>query len=524
MSSAAVTRRSEDSHARDPLTSHGAAAPWLLWAAIALGAILRLFRLGHQPLWLDESFTWKAAELLNEAGINEVIALDHIAPGYYWLAAMFARIGGYGAGTLRLPSALAGVVAIWLVHRLVLSVTRRSALALAAACFMAVSPFAISYSQEARGYSVLMALSVAYLWLHWLVVEERACWGRLVGLALVGGVMLWFHHAAAFVFVGTGLHVLWRHRLSRISWQWLGCHLCALALFAPWIVLSWAKLNQASDLPRPEIWSRMPYNAMSMLVAQSFGPSNREIRELGIAAAVKSSLLPLGMLGLCGILALWSLWRGRSRLGRRQWDFLAAVLLGTNLALLLSVLATHNLYHVRYLVTCFPVIVLLVALAVTPWKDRLPRAVGCLTLLVALWADANYYFVSSYAKEDFRQAPAVLAMTMSEEDTLLLGNRNAVPPLEPYGFTCPARAIELRSGKGVNSLEDFAVDHSEGADTFTVETRQWEVVSSSEIDRVLDDVLGPPVHVWEWDGVRMTQRHGSLTPRSADGLALGCEP
>ncbi|MDN5563782.1 MAG: hypothetical protein L0G49_08445, partial [Luteococcus sp.] len=205
-------------------------------------------------------------------------------------------------------------------------------------------------------------------------------------------------------------------------------------------------------------------------------------------------------------------------------DFLAAVLLGTNLALLLSVVATHNLYHVRYLVTCFPVIVILVALAVTPWTNRLAQMVGCLTLLVALWANANYYFVSSYAKEDFRQAPAVMASAMNDEDTLLLGNRNTVPPLEPYGFTCPARAMELRSGKGLDSLKKFAVDRSVGADTFTIETRQWEVVSSPEMDRVLDSILGKPVHVWEWDGVRMTQRHGSLTPRPADGVALGCEP
>lgn len=508
---------------------------------MALGAALRFLRLGHQPLWLDESFTWKAAEVVNRDGLLAVIPVDHIAPGFYWVAALFGSLGGYGAVTLRLGSVFAGIASIVLMHRLALAITRRADVAWWAALLMALSPFAVAYSQEARGYSVVLALATGYLLLNWRVLTERPTTDRLVGLMMVSALMMWFHHAAAFVFVAMGLFALYRHQLRRTTWLWLGAHLAGIALFVPWLVLSWHKLILHADLPKPEILTRMPYNALSMVVGQSYGPSNREIREDGIAAALVDNLLPLGLLGLTGLLICWSLWRHRHRLNRDAWVFPLLVLAATNLVLVAISYVTHNLYHVRYVITVFPALVLLVAVAVTPrigqlavtrGGERPGRSIGdwlaalCAALVVVVftWSNANYFFDSDYAKEDFRHVPTVLKEQMGAEDSLLLANPNTVPPMGSYGFSCPARAFEVVSGRGLDSLPKLRVDHSAGAETFVVETRQWETAPADELEATLDSSLGKPLQSWQYDGVRVTKRPGALDPAAAPGLRLGCLP
>jgi len=134
----------------------------LVAAAITLlAAALRFLNLGHDSLWFDEELTRQTAA----TGFAAALAVRDHVPLLYWLTTAALRLLPEHEVTLRLVSALAGVVAVPLLVAFGRAV-RLPRAGLWAALLLAVSPSAIRYSQEARHYSLLLLFSL--LALYWL--------------------------------------------------------------------------------------------------------------------------------------------------------------------------------------------------------------------------------------------------------------------------------------------------------------------------------------------------------------------
>jgi uncharacterized membrane protein len=127
-------------------------------AVTMLGAVLRLWQLDAQSLWLDEAFTARIAPL-DVTGIINAIRSDLDTPPLHPLLVHAFLLLGSSDFVLRLPSALAGILCIPLMY----AVARRllgTLTGLLAASMMALSPFAIYYSQEARMYALLLLFTL----------------------------------------------------------------------------------------------------------------------------------------------------------------------------------------------------------------------------------------------------------------------------------------------------------------------------------------------------------------------------
>lgn len=150
-------------------------------AILLLGLILRLINL-NQSLWLDEAVQAITSQGAF-AGIFTELQGDFHPPLYHILMWAWVHLFGSSEVVLRLPSVLFGVGTIWVVYKIVKSFTSeeddqssfsratlqvslsstsevaewhpaRFSLAHLAALFMAVAPFHIYYSQEARMYAM----------------------------------------------------------------------------------------------------------------------------------------------------------------------------------------------------------------------------------------------------------------------------------------------------------------------------------------------------------------------------------
>src|SRR5690242_20250586 len=120
---------------------------------VLLGGALRLLRLGHEPLWVDEGFSWRWAHLPLADLWGAAGRLEYNPPLYYTLQHAALALGD-GSFQLRLPSALLSALAIPLGYRLARDLAGRGA-ALLAALLVALSGPLVSYGQEARGYALL---------------------------------------------------------------------------------------------------------------------------------------------------------------------------------------------------------------------------------------------------------------------------------------------------------------------------------------------------------------------------------
>jgi mannosyltransferase len=134
---------------------------WML-GILFLGLMVRLFRIDHQPFWLDEALTWQRIHL----GLNGMIAdsfTNRHMPTYFLLLQLIAPFTHSGDGWLRVPSALFGAMSAGVVFAIAYRIAGRGA-GIIAGLLMALSPLQVQYGQEARSYTLVTLLITVALW------------------------------------------------------------------------------------------------------------------------------------------------------------------------------------------------------------------------------------------------------------------------------------------------------------------------------------------------------------------------
>lgn len=143
-------------------------AAWLLEHRLVLSltvtaAVLRFAFLGAQSFWYDESLTVGEVRLPVGSMLALVDRQETSPPLYFVLAWGWARMFGSAELGLRTLSAVCGTIAVPLSYGAAAALVNRRAAGLSAA-LVATSPMLIWYSQEARPYALLVALSALSLW------------------------------------------------------------------------------------------------------------------------------------------------------------------------------------------------------------------------------------------------------------------------------------------------------------------------------------------------------------------------
>lgn len=214
-------------------------------ALLLLSFFLRVYRIGEQRVWWDEGWSvwaarFPAAEILRQTG-NDVHP-----PLYFELLHAWRMLSGDGEAGLRLLSAFLGTLAIALTFSLGRSMARgtlpgnaAAATGLLAALLLAVSRFAVAWSQEIRMYALAMVLALLAVWAarrYWASGRPRD--GIAYVLAMAAG--LYTLYLFAPVWVAINIAWLWVLREApdrrRELVRWAGLQAAVLALFLPWMV------------------------------------------------------------------------------------------------------------------------------------------------------------------------------------------------------------------------------------------------------------------------------------------------
>ena len=360
-----------------PSTASGAAAArWWRWAAIAVvaaGVVARFVARSH--LWLDEALTVNIARLPLEK-IPDALRHDGSPPLYYVVLHGWMSVFGTSTWAVRALSGIFGVAALPLAWRAGDRLGGRPA-ASAALVLLAVSPFAVHYSTEARMYSLLILLVLA----GGLLLERvfvGSSWRPAVGLGLVTGALLLTHYWAMYLIAvvsGALLLLIVRRRNRSGTVRALVAMGTGSLLLVPWLP---AFLSQLGRTGAP--WGAPGHELEAIFeTLQAFAAGFR-------GNALFSFLLLEGLVVL-GVLARAVDGR-RLELdlrGREPGRSLALVTFAT-LALGLAVgRVTGAAWAVRYASIVFPGVLLLVALGAAVFVDtRVRHAV--LAAAVALGA------------------------------------------------------------------------------------------------------------------------------------------
>lgn len=324
----------------------------ILALLLLLGLGLRFWGLDLKPMWLDEVITAIAAmgRRYDEIPVGQFFPLSYldefftVQPGlsctditqrliatsphpplffclmYGWMAAL--RPGEHWVWALRALPALFGVGAIAAVYALN-RVAFSPVAGLAGAAAMAVSPFGVYLSQEARHYTLpVLLITLGLLGLVQMQQDLQRHRFRpwvWLGWVAIAGLGLYVHYfcllaLAAQVGALLGWMLLHRGQMSRWGWGALGLTIAAVFLiYLPWLPTFWEHMN------RPETeWLGLAdgmLGRLSPLLQTTVGwvlmavmmPAEKQPR----AIAIPSALLMLGYAAWLGRL----LWRS----GRNLW-------------------------------------------------------------------------------------------------------------------------------------------------------------------------------------------------------------
>ncbi|MGZ4215757.1 MAG: glycosyltransferase family 39 protein [Solirubrobacteraceae bacterium] len=198
-------------------------------ALTLLGAALRFARLGAQGFWFDEGNTALLVHLSPGRMLGLIPQSESTPPLYYCVAWVWARVFGFAEAGLRSLSAVAGVITIPVTYATGRKLISRR-VGVIVAGLTACSPLLIWYSQEARSYSLLVALSAVSLLALACALEQPTpltlgCW------VLASGLTLATHYYGVLVIVPEALWLLAARRRQRSVQVAVGLvALCGLAL------------------------------------------------------------------------------------------------------------------------------------------------------------------------------------------------------------------------------------------------------------------------------------------------------
>ena len=129
-------------------------APGLVITITLIGGILRVLLLGTKGMWLDETFSvWLASHSVAEM-LQWIVRIDQHPPLYYLLLHYWIAFQGDASYSVRLLSVFFGTATIPIIYLIGKRISG-ALVGLAAAIFLAFSPFNLYYAQETRMYTLL---------------------------------------------------------------------------------------------------------------------------------------------------------------------------------------------------------------------------------------------------------------------------------------------------------------------------------------------------------------------------------
>lgn len=250
-------------------TSLTAARAWRvlpILLILVLAAVLRVRGIGHDSLWGDEGLTILLAKMPVVELIKGVIAFEQIPPVHHLVVHFWMMVFGESEASVRMPSAIAGVAAVYAGYVLVWRLVGER-VALITALLMATSPMLIAFSQECRAYSMSVLFGI---WSCDLFVRlmRRPTQRLHVAYVLVSALLIYTHVYGLFTILAQQV-VYWPTLLLGLPGargasrpvrlrprEVIIDGVAILALYSPWIpiVRSWTKAIQAGFWVKKVTW------------------------------------------------------------------------------------------------------------------------------------------------------------------------------------------------------------------------------------------------------------------------------
>lgn len=394
----------------------------LFVAIVLLGFGLRVAFLDHQSLWWDEVKSVFRATISPSLLFEDLLNKKGHVPLYFLLLQGWAKLG-VSDFLVRYFSVIWGTIGVALMYRLGDVVGKRP-LAQTAAFLLAISPFHIWYSQEARMYSMLPSLlTAATLFLLYGIRKNQ--WHNWLAYALLMTTAVYTHYFTIFILFAHCLFFALHVRdLQQQAMRWFGTAVfitLSFSLYILRIVNNGGYQNATPGWIAPISW----YDPILTLLTFSAGST------ISPNAPISLILFFIFLMGFITIL--------RHKTPRiisqllKLWFFTPLLLI---FIVSLGLRENFSLYMDRYLIIILPAYILLVAYGFVILKQRFAHrlfipVLTAVIFILTLPSLYNLYFNDAFARTDMRQATATL-FQKADTPIVVLGEGEAQLPFAYY--------------------------------------------------------------------------------------------
>jgi len=180
---------------------------YVLISILILGAVLRLIGLGFQSPWLDEIHTLTEANPnISLSQLSEVIKSgEQLPPLYFYFMYFWFKCFGYNIFVARLFSAVLGIATLFAAYKLTKKLFN-SQVALFTTAILAVNPFLIYHSQEARPYMFYTFFSLLSLY-FFITLIKKPSYKNAIYYGLSTVLMLYGQFVGLFILTAQGVYL-----------------------------------------------------------------------------------------------------------------------------------------------------------------------------------------------------------------------------------------------------------------------------------------------------------------------------
>ena len=463
-------------------------------AIMLLAFALRVFHLNERGVWYDEAF----AILYASRSFGEMIAgtltqvsgvAADVHPLFYYFALhLWMQVAGDSAFAARFFSVFFGVATVALAFHIARDLFGRRT-GSAAALVLAIAPYHLAYSQEARMYAMLAFWSTLALFafIRFRRTFRKSWWALFV---VVGAGALYSHNLAFLSFAALGIWTIadaLRTRTIHLLRATVLAGAAMVLLWLPWLILvpsQFGKIEQAYWVPPPTVVS-----LVQTLLVFTFDFDN---------AAAPAVLVPFLLFAAILMLTLISLELARRRRERAAELTLAVALAFLPIILLFTISQWRPVYIIRALLPAFVWYGVLagwmLVRAPRPIKYGAAICMSALTLAVL----PAYYDYATFPRSPFKETAVTLQPRLRSGDVILHDNKLSFFPMYYYDRTLPEMFLADPPSAGSDTLaaptqqalQLYATDFEAAT---AKASRVWFVI----FQRALDESAGPhPNLMW----------------------------
>ena len=394
---------------------------YILLLIILLGAVLRIYDLDGESLWLDELYSIEISKNSLLGILKEIYAdNDNHPPLYYLILHYWMKAFGDSALAVRFLSVIFGVLSIAAIYEVARRLFSKNT-ALLSALILATSAFYVKYSQDARGYSLMAFLSLLSIYFFLKLLDNRTKRAAAIYI-LTSLLLIYTHYYALLLILAQNIFFLTLYILMRdgnlLSFRrWLVCQVIIVVLYLPqlFFLTRVTALQEGYWLKAPN-WKSIPgtilqysgswplfilFSILSLfaLISPGFIFRRRSLGGYVEYLYERSGISSLNYLQKLYLLILW-------------------LLVPIILPFLISVLITP-VYHVRYTMASAGALFILVSKGA--WNignKKLTLILAGLILILSLFSVSDYY--REVHKHQWREAVLYLESQADEGDPVFV--------------------------------------------------------------------------------------------------------